>query len=64
MASAGAFWYQALVGMKGISSHAHSAEVVQSILGSSSAKVEIADPEAINDPDDERDCSLLHGACT
>jgi hypothetical protein len=41
--------------MKGISSHAHSAEVVQSILGSSSAKVEIADPEAINDPDDERE---------
>lgn len=55
MASAGAFRYRVLVGMKGIPSHARSAEMAQAILGSSSAKVELANPDALNDPDDERE---------
>lgn len=41
--------------MKGIPSHARSEEVAQILLGSSSAKFEIASPEAVDDPDDERE---------
>jgi len=54
-ASAGAFRYHALVGMKGIPSHARSEEVAQALLGSAGVKVEIADPDAVADPDDERE---------
>lgn len=43
--SMGALWYRALVGMKGIPSQACSTEVAQAILGSSGAKVEIANLE-------------------
>lgn len=53
MGSAGAFRYHVLVGMKGIPSHARLSETAQAILGSSSAKVDIANPEALSDPDDE-----------
>ncbi|CAD6272682.1 unnamed protein product [Miscanthus lutarioriparius] len=55
MGSAGPFRYRVLVGMKGISSHALSSEVAQNIIGSAGAKVEIANPEALADPDDERE---------
>lgn len=55
MGFARAFRYRALVSMKGIPSHAQSEEVVQTLLNSSGAKVEIANPTAINDPDDERE---------
>ena len=55
MGSAGAFRYRVLVGMKGIPSHARSSELAQTILGSAGAKVEIANPEALADPDDERE---------
>ncbi|CAD6337978.1 unnamed protein product [Miscanthus lutarioriparius] len=55
MGSAGAFHYRVLMGMKGIPSHARSTEIAQAILGSSSAKVELANPNALNDPDDERE---------
>lgn len=41
--------------MKGIPSHVRSLETAQAILGSSSAKVDIADPEALLDPNDERE---------
>lgn len=53
--SAGAFRYRALVGMRGIPSHAHSVEVAQHLLGSSGVKVEFANPKAVDDPDDERE---------
>jgi hypothetical protein len=53
--SAGAFRYRALVGMKGIPAHACSEEVAQALLSSSGVKVEIANPAAIDDPDDERE---------
>lgn len=55
MASSGAFRYRVLVGLKGVPAHARSSEVAQAILGSASAKVETADPEALADPDDERE---------
>ena len=55
MASAGAFRFKVLVGMKGIPAHAHSAEVAQAILGSSCARVELASPVAVQDPEDERE---------
>ena len=41
--------------MKGIPSHARSSEVAQAILGSVGAKAELADPEALDDPDNERE---------
>jgi hypothetical protein len=53
--SAGAFRFRVLVGMKGIPAHAQSVEVAQAILGSAGAKVEFASPEALADPDDERE---------
>jgi len=55
LGSASAFRYRCLVGMKGLPSHARSTEVVQCILGSAGAKAEIANPEAVADPDDERE---------
>jgi hypothetical protein len=55
LGSAGAFRYRCLVGMKGLPSHARSTEVVQCILGSAGAKAEIANPDAVADPDDERE---------
>jgi len=54
-ASAGAFHYRVLVGMKGVPAHARSVETPQIILSSSCANVEIANPEAVPDPDDERE---------
>lgn len=51
----GAFHYHVLIGMKGIPSHALSSEVAQTILGSAGTKVEIANLEALTDPDDERE---------
>jgi hypothetical protein len=41
--------------MKGVPAHARSAEVAQAILGSCCARVDIANPEAVADPDDERE---------
>lgn len=55
--SAGSFRSRTLVGMKGIPAHACLVEVVQQLLGSSGAKVDIADPDAADDPDDE--CELF-----
>lgn len=55
MASTGAFHFRMLVGMKGIPSHARSIVTAQHILGLSSAGVEIATPDAVDDPDDERE---------
>jgi hypothetical protein len=40
--------------MKGIPSHARSSKVAQTILGSAGAKVEVANPDALSDPVDER----------
>lgn len=45
--------------MKGIPSHARSVEIAQAILGSSCANVEIANPEAVADPDDERELFVV-----
>lgn len=67
MGSVGAFRYRVLVGMKGLPSHASSAEVVQSILGSAGAKVEIPDPDALPEsrtPMMSVRCSCLLGART
>ncbi|CAD6221411.1 unnamed protein product [Miscanthus lutarioriparius] len=61
MGSTGAFRFRVLVGMKGIPAHARSAEVAQTILGSSGAKAEITNPDALNDPDDEHE--LFVAAC-
>jgi hypothetical protein len=47
--------------MKGIPAHARSEETAQIILGSLSALVEIVNPNAIADPDDERE--LFVAAC-
>lgn len=55
LGSAGAFRYRVLVGLKGIPSHAHSKETAQIILGSSCINVDIANPEAVADPEDERE---------
>jgi hypothetical protein len=55
MGSSGAFRYRMLVGLKRLVSHAHSAAVAQTILGSAGAKVEFANAEAHSDPDDERE---------
>lgn len=55
MASAGSFRFCVLVGMRGIPAHARSANTAQRILGSSCARVEIANPRALVDPDDERE---------
>lgn len=55
MGSAGAFRFHVLVGMKGIPLHARSSETAQAILNSSSAKVNIANPEVLSDPDDEHE---------
>lgn len=41
--------------VRGIPSHARSAEVAQYLLGSSGVKVVLANPEAVHDPDDERE---------
>lgn len=41
--------------MKGIPSRARSSEVAQTILSSSGAKAEIANPEALSGPDDEHE---------
>jgi hypothetical protein len=53
MGSASAFRYLILVGMKGISMHAHSSKATEAILGSSGAKAEIANLDTLNDPDDK-----------
>lgn len=55
MGSTGAFRFRVLIGMKGIPSYARSMETAQAILGSSSAKVDIANPKALSDSDDERE---------
>ncbi|CAD6336620.1 unnamed protein product [Miscanthus lutarioriparius] len=55
MGSAGTFRYRVLISMKGIPSHVRSSEVAQVILDSSGAKAEIANLEALDDPDDERE---------
>ena len=47
LGSAGAFRYRVLVGMKSTPSHARSAATAQAILGSSGAKVDIANPDAL-----------------
>ena len=60
MGSAGAFRFRVLVGLKGIPSHAHSKETAQVILSSSCINVDIANPEAVADPDD--DCELFVAA--
>jgi hypothetical protein len=59
MGSAGVFRYRILVSMKGTLAHACSSEVAQTILGSSRAKAEITNPNAINDPDDERELFVV-----
>lgn len=53
--SARAFRFRILVGLKGIPAHARSAETAQILLGSSCARVEVANNDALNDPDDERE---------
>jgi len=55
MASSGAFRYRILVAIRGIPYHARSLATVQTILGSSCAKPELALPEAIPDAEDERE---------
>jgi hypothetical protein len=60
MGSAGAFRFRVLVGLKGIPSHTRSKEAVQAILGSSCVNIDIANPEALADPDDE--CELFVAA--
>lgn len=55
MASTGAFRFWVLIGMKGIPAHAQSFDTAQTILGSSSAQVEIANPGTLEDPDNERE---------
>jgi len=55
MASAGAFIFCVLVGMKGIPCHARSLEVVQLILGSACAEVQLAGEGHVSDPDDDRE---------
>lgn len=55
MGSAGAFRFRVLVSLKGIPSHARSKETAEIILGSSCTNVDIANPEALADPDDERE---------
>jgi hypothetical protein len=55
MGSAGAFRFRVLVGLKGIPSHARSKDTAQIILGSSCTNVEIANPEAVADQEDERE---------
>jgi hypothetical protein len=55
LALAGAFCYQALIGMKGIPSHARTVMVAQSILGMVGVKVDITNPEALADMNDERE---------
>jgi hypothetical protein len=60
MGSAGAFRFRVLVGMKGIPSHARSKETAQAILGPSCTNVDIANNEALTDPNDE--CVLFVAA--
>lgn len=55
MGSVGAFWFRVLIDFKGIPSHARSMETAQIILGSSCTNIDIANPEAATDPDDERE---------
>lgn len=55
MASAGSFRFQVLVGMKGIPAHARLKVTARIILGSSCARVDTTNPEALEDPDDERE---------
>lgn len=57
--SKGAFCYRVLVGMKGIPSQACSSETACAILGSSSVKVDITDPDAPSDLDDERELFVV-----
>ena len=55
MASAGAFRFRVLVGMKGIPCHARSLEVAQLILASACAEVQLAGEVHVADPDDDRE---------
>lgn len=55
MVSTSAFCFCVLIGMKGIHSHARSIETTQYILRSSCIAVKIADPNVVDDPDDERE---------
>jgi hypothetical protein len=55
MASAGSFRFRVLVGMKEIPAHARSKETARIILGASCTNTEIADDEALHDPDDQRE---------
>lgn len=52
MVSAGASRFRVLVGMKGIPARARSTEVAQTILGSSCARVDFTNPEALADLDE------------
>ena len=55
-ATAAAFTYRVLVGIKGVPAHALSAEVAQQLLGSSCAQVELASSDADGvDEDDARE---------
>lgn len=60
MGSSGAFRFRVLIDMKGIPTHARSAVIVQTLQGASCAKVEIANPEAVADSDNE--CELYVAA--
>jgi hypothetical protein len=55
MGSTGAFRFRVLVDLKGIPSHTRSKEAAQAILVSSCVNIDIANPEALADLDDERE---------
>lgn len=55
MASAGSFCFKVVVGMTCVPSHVHSAANAQAILGTSCSRVEMAPPEALDDPKDDRE---------
>lgn len=60
MASAGSFRFKVIIGMMGVPSHVRSVVNAQAILGTSCARVEVATPEALDDPDD--DCEFFVAA--
>lgn len=59
MGSSGAFRYRVLVAMKGLPSHALFEDVAQAVLANAGAKVECAAPEAVSDPNDERELFVV-----
>jgi hypothetical protein len=52
MASARAFTFRVLVGMKNVPAHAQSVSITERILGTSCVSVEIAPPEVVPEDDD------------